>query len=934
MDVCAAPPPYSLGSGVAALGHDACTVAMRTFGLLSASLFEVVGNSPAMAVRVAAVRAGETGNNASDSGAAAGPESSAAAAAAAALAEFEVPHSEHLGDGTVGVAAQSARPVCIEVVCPTAERRGFNGGREGTAAVASSPDPCGASSTVLCIPVMLQAAPLPKVATTPATGFVGAPPPALGGSTIPGVEVVGVLRAARSGTGSFAGDDARALSAFSGQLALAMVAERAVAESRAGAVAKASREARSLRRQACRKVATLFTERAVAGALLRHTRVPGGVTTTKVAPSSGGAAAAAVDGRRRGGDDKEELWRSVAGIAARALGCERVDLLRVTSFSDGGGGGTAPADLLSSRRPPSRSFRRRSREALLAARASSSAAASVASMSGEGRGGGSEGPDAAIGSWLCVPVLSLPSSRAEDGGDGAVTVCCAVNKKNGRSFGDVDEAMLGTIAALYAVAASWLPPPSLPPTAESSDHNNNHDDDEQTGTSPAAFPGWPEATATVEPTPRAAMRELRQPDGSSSPSLAAPPLPAQAQPAAAAPAVGPQQEWSRRFGSSRPEPRLLDEDNGDRDSRRSPTAFGGEQQQQPPPPEDAFSGEGRRDEAGDKRRSGSGGGGSGDGKIVSSNSGNEASLAIHRAAEANVELRERAERAERMLATTRTKRGDDSGWRGGGRPRGRGRTEARKEGAPGWRQRTSPPPRSNVPASSSDTWEGESHYHSDDTGDRRQLVRDEEAQSPEVAGRQQGDRQRRRRRRHSSSAAGTSSRVKWHGTQEEEGGGVGFGTRRSRVRRRQQQQQLRASDVARMRQVVERLRVATYELEAERAGRADAPARAGEGAEASLPPPAKRSSGVVHERGVTQQPPPTMPPNVAGRDGGIPMAAAAAAAEREQEAAALVRENANLRRRLFGLVMLEELEGRAVREGLLPLTGGGGVAEDMFPSDK
>ncbi|CAN0482925.1 unnamed protein product, partial [Ectocarpus sp. 12 AP-2014] len=137
---------------------------MRTFGLLSASLFEVVGNSPAMAVRVAAVRAGETGNSASGSRAAAGPGSSAAAAAAAALAEFEVPHSEHLGDGTVGVAAQSARPVCIEVVCPTAERRGFNGGREGTAAVAGSSDPCGASSTVLCIPVMLQAAPLPKVA--------------------------------------------------------------------------------------------------------------------------------------------------------------------------------------------------------------------------------------------------------------------------------------------------------------------------------------------------------------------------------------------------------------------------------------------------------------------------------------------------------------------------------------------------------------------------------------------------------------------------------------------------------------------------------------------------------------------------------------------------------------------------------------------------
>lgn len=237
-----------------------------------------------------------------------------------------------------------------------------------------------------------------------------------------------------------------------------------------------------------------------------------------------------------------------------------------------------------------------------------------------------------------------------------------------------------------------------------------------------------------------------------------------------------------------------------------------------------------------------------------------------------------------------------------------------------------------MPASSSDTWEGESHYHSDETGERRRRVRDAEAQPPEVAGRQQDDRRQRRRRRRSLSAAGAAGRVKRHGTQEEEGG-VGSGTGRSRVRRKeQQQQQLRASDVARMRQVVERLRVATHELEAERAGRAETPDRAGEETEASLPRPAQRSGGVVHERGGTQQPLPTMPPNVASRGGGTP--AAAAAVEREQEAAALVRENANLRRRLFGLVMLEELEGRAVREGLLPLTGGGGVADDMFPSDK
>lgn len=56
----------------------------------------------------------------------------------------------------------------------------------------------------------------------------------------------------------------------------------------------------------------------------------------------------------------------------------------------------------------------------------------------------------------------------------------------------------------------------------------------------------------------------------------------------------------------------------------------------------------------------------------------------------------------------------------------------------------------------------------------------------------------------------------------------------------------------------------------------------------------------------------------------------------EAEAAALIRENTSLRRKLNGLVALEELEGRAVRRGLLPLTGGGGILPegDLFSSPR
>lgn len=225
VDVCAAPPPYSLGSGIDALGHDACNAAMRTFGLLSASLFEVVGGPQPTAVRVAAVQAGGETKQRSGSGGRA--ENSAAAAAVEAMAECGLPDRERLGDGTVGVAAQSARPVCVEVLRSSSAKGVMDGpSRAGApamafAGVATAGVATAAALTVLCVPVMLQAAPLPKVLT----GFVD-DGDGEDRSPTSSVEVVGVLRAVRTGTGAFAGDDARALSAFCGQVALALVAER------------------------------------------------------------------------------------------------------------------------------------------------------------------------------------------------------------------------------------------------------------------------------------------------------------------------------------------------------------------------------------------------------------------------------------------------------------------------------------------------------------------------------------------------------------------------------------------------------------------------------------------------------------------------------------------------------------------------------------
>eukprot|EP00903_Cladosiphon_okamuranus_P014984 g13868.t1 len=1054
VDVCAAPPPYSLGSGVTALGHDACTVAMHTFGLLSASLFEVVGSSPVMAVRVAAVQAGGAGGTAAvktardtrDGFGAEGANSgSAAAAAVAAVAEFELPESERLGEGTVGVAAQSARPVCIEVVYPPPAGAGSCAGGHAAAAAAgagsSSSALSGVASTVLCLPVMVQSAPLPKVSSTGLAGS-GDGGGIQGGSTIPCVEVVGVLRAARAGTGAFAGDDARALSAFCGQVALAMVADRALAAGQAGRGEEAAKKARTLRREACRKVAKLFTEGAVAGALLRHAKVERQIS------SSVAAEAFAAAGGRRGAKTKEELWASVAGLAARALGCERVDLLRVTSLCEGGVGGGV-ADFTSSQRPPSRSFRKRSREALLAARASPpgsgcSSQGATSSRDGSGTGGGSgEAPDA-IGSWLCVPVLSVPSSDGvgrfaggSGGGDGgqAVTVCCAVNKRKGRNFDDVDEAMLGTIAALYAVASSWLPlplpPPPTPaepsvkgpPTTTTPDSSGEHTDANAGARSHQGAP------APAEPQPRAtASRQVQQPSAGSLTAAA---------------------EWghdpSRRSRSSRPEPRLLDEVS-DQADRRAPSVR--RRHEQPTQAEDVADGIPREYRSSGGDNNGSRGG----------SSATEAFRAINRAAEENVRLRERAERAERMLETTRGRlsraledggagaaaaetdaalkhaasdashgsfnSNSSSGGAGGGsssissvlgarkpdegsgeraeRPRGRGkspkrgsRKHAANAGAGAWREttrrrsssssnsggdgdgdtgsrsdkrRAPGRPTSTLPLglSSSDTytWEGECNYHSDETGERRwRWHREWTLDTGAAATEGEGGRRRRRQRRRSSSA------FKRHGTLEDtvREGGRGGGRRHGRgwqgrdddvgdvtnqesqQQPRREQQELRASDIARMRKVVARLRFATRELEAERARRRmdaqAAPARvvtvgleqeeeeetAGmREALLSRRPASVATPAVLREEcGCSQRPTRVMTPAGIGHDGGV----AAAVVESEKEAAVLLRENASLRRRLFGLAAVEELETRAVREGLLPLTGGGAPGGDLFSSN-
>lgn len=242
--------------------------------------------------------------------------------------------------------------------------------------------------------------------------------------------------------------------------------------------------------------------------------------------------------------------------------------------------------------------------------------------------------------------------------------------------------------------------------------------------------------------------------------------------------------------------------------------------------------------------------------------------------------------------------------------------------------------RAEEPWSSGSSWRDRGHmkkYYSSDGATaasaeqrrrRRQLG---EATDPEERRGQRRGNHSQRRRRHSSMSARRAAPARHEdddggfdepGTRRGRGiGGDGSGgeddmrgsnatksLRPGRWRQRRRVVELRASDLARMREVVARLRIATFQLEAERAGRLDS----------TLP--------VTVEEGARAIPPSAVAAGARGVAG-------------EAEADALVRENASLRRKLCGLVALEELEGRAVKKGLLPLTGGGEPGAEFFPGD-
>ena len=213
--------------------------------------------------------------------------------------------------------------------------------------------------------------------------------------------------------------------------------------------------------------------------------------------------------------------------------------------------------------------------------------------------------------------------------------------------------------------------------------------------------------------------------------------------------------------------------------------------------------------------------------------------------------------------------------------------------------------------SSSDIRDGQDHYHSDDAEERRRRP------PRELAG-QRAEKAHRRRRRQSSTRYTSSSEARhwelgWVGKREGSGGERKNGGGEPKTRRSKRRQQLRASDLTRMRKVIARLRTTTAELEAERAHRLDAPA-AGVAERGSLLPSDKELYASGADSSMSRQ----------ARGGeGVPTAVGA-------EAAALQQENSNLRRKLFGLMALEELEGKAVQKGLLPLTAGGVLGGDLF----
>lgn len=529
------------------------------------------------------------------------------------------------------------------------------------------------------------------------------------------------------------------------------------------------------------------------------------------------------------------------------------------------------------------------------------------------------------------------------------------------------QALLGTIAAMYAVAASWTPPPPpLPAAVDKSSPLAVNGDGRDFGLNAGGAEGQGKPGQWGQTTSREGAVE-----------------------------VGPEQcteRQSRGYRSARPEPRTLN-DHGDRHGTRATPPLDSRRDSNQPP-------------------------------SIGKNDVHKSQQALHHGATTTLHpvsfvptregnsrssvddmLRKRAERAERLLEVTRerlrraledgaanaaaavteanlTTDGEGAGGGGGGGKDGRfaaawmenggeeakrsddgvrrvrrrrGRGAAPEGSASPLTLRSTPTSRgrssssgeteeveertrqedvrggrrAEEPWSSGFSWRDRGHkkkYYSSDGATaasaeqrrrRRQLGG---ATDPEERRGERRGNHSQRRRRHSSMSVRRAAPV-LH--EDDDGGFDEPGTRRGRGsgdgedemrgsnttrslrpgrRRRRRVVELRASDLARMREVVARLRIATFQLEAERAGRLDS----------TLP--------VTVEEGARAFPPSAVAEGARGVAG-------------EAEADALVRENASLRRKLRGLVALEELEGRAIKKGLLPLTGGGEPGAEFFPRD-
>ncbi|CAM9163389.1 unnamed protein product [Choristocarpus tenellus] len=535
VDTCAAPPPYPLGSGMKALGLESCRAAMTAFGLLSVALYELVGKEGVLSrvVAISSVIADSTWqhsscNSGKEGGEAGEKESEGRGSLHVLGVDQGPPVQEVVGEGATGTAAQTAMPVCIEAVScdhpqsasvfshpdnqpssphatdvavsdQSSSRRGFmkqEWNQQSMPLWSQQPQPHVLpdsplnpyQATVLCVPVMLQ------------TGAAQGPGDA---------EVVGVLRAVRSGPSSFSGDDARALAVFCGHLAVAMVAEHALGVVATAAVA-ADEHATHPAKQKVRGVVMCgpnqgkehasegnfqpvkegLPQKVASGTLESEERVQEAVTATlgevgvktKVRSSKVcQLVCQRVNELARGTvtlaltqeaafplfssvalplsvgsppslaacqqDPYCNLWGMVAGPAAEALGCEGVSFWRPSMFNRRGGDwdGEVKKEWEVGIQSPLPSP---PLEALLEAVTRGCAVG----MKQAGITAGVERAGMRAGSWLCVPVVASvqPGQERRD-----PLVCCAVNKAEGRIFNKVDEALLNVIAALFGVAASW-----------------------------------------------------------------------------------------------------------------------------------------------------------------------------------------------------------------------------------------------------------------------------------------------------------------------------------------------------------------------------------------------------------------------------------------------------------------------------------------------